>query len=386
MTINYGQGTPSAPSRGYQLYITALVMVLVAALFVFARIFSRIATKRVGLDDYLVIAALVSSVFLTASINLGRFSIAQSTVSLDLTSADKKLALKWFFIAQPLYKLVLGFTKAAIVCLYIRIFVSKLFQRVCRGVLLAVTIWAVAALLATIFQCLPIEASWDKSIAHKCINKNAFWYGFAVTNTSLDFILLLLPIQPVLKLHLHWKEKVGLLGVFALGTFVCITSIIRTTAVAQTTTGPKKDITWDFIPRSVWTLVEANTGIICACLPILKGPLGRLFPRLFHLSTGKGTNNRYGSGRVNSYVLQHRAGHEVSGNQVTNISTGAGRKGAESGDPYSRRSSEEYIIDSKDNHSRDGMEPGIMMKREIDVSYETEAESSRSLKQTDERL
>ncbi|EER24803.1 hypothetical protein CISG_05899 [Coccidioides immitis RMSCC 3703] len=59
MTINYGQGTPSAPSRGYQLYITALVMVLVAALFVFARIFSRIATKRVGLDDYLVIAALV---------------------------------------------------------------------------------------------------------------------------------------------------------------------------------------------------------------------------------------------------------------------------------------------------------------------------------------
>ncbi|QVM12373.1 hypothetical protein D8B26_007003 [Coccidioides posadasii str. Silveira] len=193
-------------------------------------------------------------------------------------------------------------------------------------------------------------------------------------------------VLPVLKLHLHWKEKVGLLGVFALGTFVCITSIIRTTAVAQTTTGRKKDITWDFIPRSVWTLVEANTGIICACLPILKGPLGRLFPRLFHLSTGKGTNNRYGSGRVNSYVLQHRAGHEVSGNQVTNISTGAGRKGAESGDPYSRRSSEEYIIDSKDNQSRDGMEPGIMMKREIDVSYETEAESSRSLKQTDERL
>nr|KMM68404.1 hypothetical protein CPAG_04731 [Coccidioides posadasii RMSCC 3488] len=354
MTINYGQGTPSAPSRGYQLYITALVMVLVAALFVFARIFSRIATKRVGLDDYLVIAALPS-----------------------FTDMEPDL---------PLYKLVLGFTKAAIVCLYIRIFVSKLFQRVCRGVLLAVTIWAVAALLATIFQCLPIEASWDKSIAHKCINKNAFWYGFAVTNTSLDFILLLLPIQPVLKLHLHWKEKVGLLGVFALGTFVCITSIIRTTAVAQTTTGRKKDITWDFIPRSVWTLVEANTGIICACLPILKGPLGRLFPRLFHLSTGKGTNNRYGSGRVNSYVLQHRAGHEVSGNQVTNISTGAGRKGAESGDPYSRRSSEEYIIDSKDNQSRDGMEPGIMMKREIDVSYETEAESSRSLKQTDERL
>ncbi|QVM12372.1 hypothetical protein D8B26_007002 [Coccidioides posadasii str. Silveira] len=93
MTINYGQGTPSAPSRGYQLYITALVMVLVAALFVFARIFSRIATKRVGLDDYLVIAALVSSVFLTASINLAVVH-GYGTRSSDLTPADKKLALK----------------------------------------------------------------------------------------------------------------------------------------------------------------------------------------------------------------------------------------------------------------------------------------------------
>jgi hypothetical protein len=35
------------------------------------------------------------------------------------------------------------------------------------------------------------------------------------------------------------------------------------------------------LPATVWSVVEANTGIICACLPMLKQPLSILFPRLF---------------------------------------------------------------------------------------------------------
>lgn len=57
--INYGQDTPGVPDRGYVLYITALVMVLVASLFVGARIGTRIHTSRVGVDDATIIAALV---------------------------------------------------------------------------------------------------------------------------------------------------------------------------------------------------------------------------------------------------------------------------------------------------------------------------------------
>jgi hypothetical protein len=45
-----------------------------------------------------------------------------------------------------------------------------------------------------------------------------------------------------------------------------------------------------FIPRGVWTLIEANTGIICACLPMLKQPLTILFPRIFRGSTTDQSN------------------------------------------------------------------------------------------------
>ena len=46
-----------------------------------------------------------------------------------------------------------------------------------------------------------------------------------------------------------------------------------------------------FIHRGVWTLIEANTGIICACLPMLKVPLTIIFPRIFR-ATSKDQSDR----------------------------------------------------------------------------------------------
>lgn len=85
---------------------------------------------------------------------------------------------------------------------------------------------------------------------------------------------------------------------------VCVTSILRTVAVSQTSTGLDQSCKHlenlklgdrtltgtkigDFIPRSVWTLVECNMGIICACLPMMRRPLSFAFPWLFKGSTRK---------------------------------------------------------------------------------------------------
>ena len=59
MGINYGQGDENEPSKGYQLYFAALVMVLIAALFVAARLGTRFSNKKVGIDDYMITASLV---------------------------------------------------------------------------------------------------------------------------------------------------------------------------------------------------------------------------------------------------------------------------------------------------------------------------------------
>ena len=41
------------------------------------------------------------------------------------------------------------------------------------------------------------------------------------------------------------------------------------------------DITHGTLNSTIWSVIEANTAIICACMPMLKTPLTVLFPRLF---------------------------------------------------------------------------------------------------------
>jgi hypothetical protein len=59
MTINYGQGTPERPSKGYVLFITATVMVIVSGSFVMARMGQRYKSQLFGWDDYTIAFSLV---------------------------------------------------------------------------------------------------------------------------------------------------------------------------------------------------------------------------------------------------------------------------------------------------------------------------------------
>ena len=46
------------------------------------------------------------------------------------------------------------------------------------------------------------------------------------------------------------------------------------------------DQTYGTLNSTIWTTIEANTGIICACLPMLKRPLTCLFPKAFPRQSG----------------------------------------------------------------------------------------------------
>jgi hypothetical protein len=72
---------------------------------------------------------------------------------------------------------------------------------------------------------------------------------------------------------------------------VTATSIVRLTSVSNSLKN-KSDETYNFVTRGIWTTLEANLGIISACLPTLKKPMGRVFPMLF--GSTKSASNRYG--------------------------------------------------------------------------------------------
>lgn len=136
-----------------------------------------------------------------------------------------------------------------------------------------------------------------------------------------------------------------------------ITSILRTTAV-QNSLANQQDITYNFITRGIWTLVEANLGIICACLPVLKQPIAWFVPRLFRdysqWYSGKGKSR----GDTGSRQLDDLASHR----QRTQDTMGSGKASRYvniSAAPvkHGRRSDEEGIIlEAQDFGSRKSAE------------------------------
>lgn len=135
----------------------------------------------------------------------------------DLSKLELRTCLKFFWIAQTPYKIVVCLNKISVILLYMRIFIEQRFRLLCFGALGIIISSGIATVFATIFQCLPQERSWDKNVEGRCIDSSAFWIANAVINISTDLIVLALPVHEVVKLQLKLREKMMLHSVFLLG-------------------------------------------------------------------------------------------------------------------------------------------------------------------------
>ena len=59
----------------------------------------------------------------------------------------------------------------------------------------------------------------------------------------------------------------------------CVVSVLRLQSLYVISKA--KDITWENPLAAIWSSVEINTGILCSCLPTLRGLITRIFPNLF---------------------------------------------------------------------------------------------------------
>lgn len=195
--------------------------------------------------------------------------------------------------------------------------------------------YCIASVIATIFQCQPLGRAFDKSIEGTCIQNNKFWFANAGFSIATDIIILLLPMPLVYQLQIPVAQKLALAGVFCLGIFVVITSCLRVTTLDILATSP--DMTYD-IENVMWTIIEPNVAIICACLPMLRTFVVRLFPSL----RSKGSYNRnlgpsgYGtkSGTNGAISQSGRDWQEIGGAksdavQLTAIQRSASHAGSE---------------------------------------------------------
>lgn len=203
-----------------------------------------------------------------------------------------------FYLDQIFYKFTINLTKLSILTLYLRIFTQPWFVRTCWCCFAIVSAYAIASILATVFQCTPINYFWERPAppspptSHSsssgagsgapnphCISTTAFWLANAIYNISTDVIILTTLPFMIWSLRLPRPQKIGLTFVFGLGVFVFATSVLRLTTLQGGSRA--KDPLVGTVLSTMWTMVEASAAVVCACLPMCRTPLQRVWPRIF---------------------------------------------------------------------------------------------------------
>lgn len=178
------------------------------------------------------------------------------------------------------YALTLAFTKISICMLYFTIFTYEWSRRAC-WILIAIVIisnlWVVSSVLTA---CIPLQAFWDISIKGAYCHPQSVWWANTGLNMATDYLIFILPIPVIWSLNLPQRQKMLLVGVFALGFFVCFISVLRLINLIQTETNPALDFTYAGAALTYWTTVEVDLAIVCSCIMTLKPLVRRFYPRL----------------------------------------------------------------------------------------------------------
>lgn len=177
-------------------------------------------------------------------------------------------------------------TKISIIFLYLRIFpktVSARFSYVSWAVIAALLAYCVGFLVYSGFQCAPISyfwTQWDGEHKGYCNNFQLAVYLNSGFNIFFDLVVCFLPVPKLMAIQVQDKQrKVGVVLTFLVGLFVTTCSMVRLKYLSHIdeTTNP----TYDYTAISLWSGIECEVGVICACMPTVIGPLLYFFREHF---------------------------------------------------------------------------------------------------------
>ncbi|KAH8151373.1 uncharacterized protein LAJ45_04575 [Morchella importuna] len=295
-TSNYINGSFSSSTAtdnvveniGSLLTIPTITLITITSVVVSSRMYSRaVLLGFVGADDYSILAATAAAVGLTVtvclSVNYGVGKHAWDVPILNFIDITK-LA----YISQILYLISLGFTKASLNLLLLRLSPTDRIIKLTWTIFAITTAATISMLMASIFQCTPIHYGWERmnpmsTVKGTCVGYALLQYSIQGINIVTDLVLWLLPLRLIMQAQLPKRQKWGLYIVFMLGCLAPVASIARLIMLVQMLVLKPilVDPSWKSgVNISVWSIVEVNIAIICSSIPTIRPLLKKLVPTL----------------------------------------------------------------------------------------------------------
>ncbi|KAK1633934.1 hypothetical protein BDP81DRAFT_379221 [Colletotrichum phormii] len=297
------------PKRTKSSKVFSIGLPVITILIVALRCLARLQfTNQLWWDDW---TALIALAFLIVVSGLGYANAAMGfgLHYWDIDPENGKTILQIFYVLQMLYVFIQVFAKASIACFYSRVFTNRKFRLAVKFYMVFLFSHGFMFLLLTVFQCLPIQSIWNRSIQGHCLNMSAISYAGAACSIIEDIILIVIPIPELMKLQLGKKKRLALVCMFAIGSFACVASMIRVKYLISLANS--FDSTWDYFDVVIWSSVELNLAIICGSLPALRPLFKKLliFFTTIRSTVQSGTHRRKLQAQSTTAVRKYHHSH-----------------------------------------------------------------------------
>ncbi|KAH7066807.1 hypothetical protein BKA63DRAFT_425286 [Paraphoma chrysanthemicola] len=286
--------------RGWEAPIALIIVLAITFIVYTLRMWARLTVaKNSGVDDLLMTFAMFPLIGLTVSAVLAvrvygfQWHTWDQTDRTHITTREITMAIEITYLVST------TFIKVSILCFYRRMTGSlkNSFVKWVYGMIVFCIIYGILFTVLIIFTYSPVvgyfhlfDPSWRLQNKLTYLNEGAIVVACAIISTVQDLIICLLPVFLVWNLRMGKRQKAGLCAIFAIGLVTCVCGILRTyyaTYIYYYT----YDITWYAYYGWVWTVLEADLGMICASAPAMKV----FFRRYFSGSTSRGEYTRSGS-------------------------------------------------------------------------------------------
>ncbi|KAK3329131.1 hypothetical protein B0H66DRAFT_540312 [Apodospora peruviana] len=276
--------SPSSAALIHEIILAATLSPSFAVLFVALRFYTaKFIIRVIHKDDWMILIGVIFSIGYSITLGiLTQYGLGTHIWEIPPTDTFRMYMLLNAFPATITGHFAHLFTKSSILVFYLRFSVSRAFNYAAYFMLLLVIAHNLTGATTILYSCRPISTFWTFAPGGTCIDANP-WYGTIVAlNIFTDVILLLLPFWLLKPLNIVFVQKAAIALVLGTGGFVLGVSIMRLVIAIKGFSDD--DATYRFGVNYMWSIIEINVAIICACLPCLRAFLVHMFPWLAMLT------------------------------------------------------------------------------------------------------
>ncbi|PSN65116.1 hypothetical protein BS50DRAFT_51628 [Corynespora cassiicola Philippines] len=273
MAVDYFANPPPgldlSESRTSENNAIGIVLFALSAIFVGLRLLTRLRYQQanLGLDDYLTFVGLaLNAGNLACCIAGGFFGLGKHIYVLGPYEMRQITIITFAYVF--IYAWSVCVIKYSIIALYRRIFGMSWLGWWC---VFLTTGYLITNHIVLPLYTRPLSYYWNQWYGAEgviLVNEAKFYLGVGIINLFGDICILAVPVRSVWKLQMNLTQKIAVLFMFLLGSFVCFASLYRIVTIIRLTR--TTDISWAKSDVFIWSSVEPSIGIISGCLPTLR--------------------------------------------------------------------------------------------------------------------